>query len=135
MFSSQKNEINEIKILNDNNYLDQENLRIYFILLGNNYKLPSDLNISSEQILTYETFNFEDRKTFESYIKEYYISFSKLFFPLDRKYSNEFSITFENIYQLFLGHKEEFRMFIMIITEICIKHLPYGNMYNNYPEL
>ena len=107
---------------------------MHSILFENNFKLPSDLNIISEPILNNEIFNYFDNKVFEDSKKKYYISYSIVVYPLDGNYSSEYKQHLESLIQLFLEEEDEFKNCIMIITEICIKHISYGNLSNTYPD-
>ena len=107
---------------------------MHSIPFENNFKLPSDLNIISEPIFKYDIFNYDDNKVFEDFKKIYYISYSKVVYPLDGNYSSEYKQHLESLIQLFLEEEDEFKIFIMLITEICIKHISYGNISNTYPD-
>ena len=119
-------------------YYNEEKCNKYFVLFGRGCKLPYDLKIISEPAINYKICNIKDQKTYGIFNKMCTVAFSKIVntkYPLVKIEPNDLSRILSNFIQSpFISNEEQLNVFIMIITEICVKRLSFGNDMDNYPD-
>ena len=119
-------------------YYNEEKCNKYFVLFGKTCKLPSDLNIFSESVINYKICNIKDQKTYQVFNKMCFFAFSRAVgtkFPFQKLEPGDLHKVLGNFIQSpFISNEEQLNVFIMIITELCIKRINTGNDLDNYPD-
>lgn len=119
-------------------YYNEEKCNKYFLLFGKMCKLPSDLHIISESAINYKICNIKDQKTYQVFTRMCFMAFSKIVgtkFPFQRLEPIDLHKILGNFIQSpFITNDEQLNVFIMIITELCIKRINSGNDLDNYPD-
>ena len=119
-------------------FLDEKKCHKYFTIFGNSCKLPSDLNIITEQVIDFKICNIKDQKTYGLFNRMCYFAFNKIIntkYPLARIEPAELTKNLNNfITSPFINNDEQLNVFIMLITELCVKHTPSSGDTDNYPD-
>ena len=119
-------------------YYNEEKCNKYFVLFGKTCKLPSDLNIISESVINYKICNIKDQKTYQVFNRMCFFAFSRIVgtkFPFQKLEPGDLHKVLGNFIQSpFISNEEQLNVFIMIITELCIKRINSGNDLDNYPD-
>ena len=120
--------------------LDRTKCVNYFTLFGEKNKLPSDLNIKRESIIDYKICNIKDINTYQIFSKMCYVAFNQIvdtMCPFQVKHMERYLQKLKNFLDSpFISNEEQMNVFIMIITELCIKKIVNENVNtnNDYPE-
>ena len=141
------NGLNEAKIYSPDKFkkilpfmLDRTKCVNYFTLFGEKNKLPSDLNIKRESIIDYKICNIKDINTYQIFSKMCYVAFNQIvdtMCPFQVKHMERYLQKLKNFLDSpFISNEEQMNVFIMIITELCIKKIVNENVNtnNDYPE-
>ena len=119
-------------------YFDEKKCQKYFTLFGKTSKLPSDLNIISEPVIDYKICNIKDQKTYTLFNRMCYFAFNKIIstkYPYSRIEPSELAKNLNNfIASPFITNDEQLNVFIMLITELCVKRTPSAGDTDNYPD-
>ena len=119
-------------------FLEEKKCHKYFTIFGNSCKLPSDLNITTEPVIDFKICNIKDQKTYSLFNRMCYFAFNKIIntkYPLTRIEPAELTKNLSNfITSPFINNDEQLNVFIMLITELCVKHTPSTGDTDNYPD-
>ena len=119
-------------------FLDEKKCQQYFTFFGKSCKLPSDLKIITEQVINYKICNIKDQKTYSLFNRMCYFAFNKIInarYPLVKVEVTELAKNLNNfITSPFINNDEQLNVFIMLITELCVKHTPSAGDTDNYPD-
>ena len=119
-------------------YLEEAKCSKYFSLFGKTCKSPSDLNIIPEQVINYKICNIKDQKTYSLFNRMCYFAFNKIIntkYPLTKMEPSELAKNLNNfITSPFINNDEQLNVFIMLITELCVKRTPSSGDTDNYPD-
>ena len=119
-------------------YLDEKKCQKYFTLFGKSCKIPSDLNIITEYVIDYKICNIKDQKTYLLFNRMCYFAFNKIIntkYPFVKIEQAELAKNLNNfITSPFINNDEQLNVFIMLITELCIKRTPSAGDTDNYPD-
>ena len=119
-------------------YLDEKKCQKYFTLFGKSCKIPSDLNIITEPVIDYKICNIKDQKTYTLFNRMCYFAFNKIIntkYPFIKIEPAELAKNLNNfITSPFVNNDEQLNVFIMLITELCIKRTPSPGDTDNYPD-
>ena len=119
-------------------FLDENKCNKYFSIFGKTCKSPSDLNIVTEQVINYKICNIKDQKTYSLFNRMCYFAFNKIIntkYPLVKIEPAELAKNLNNfITSPFINNDEQLNVFIMLITELCVKRTPSSGDTENYPD-
>ena len=141
------NELKNAGIYNSINFnkivpfmLDKTLARQYFTLFDKKNSLPSDLNIVRESIIDYKICNIKDVKTYKIFSNMCTFAFNQIveiIYPFQSFKLEKLQNKLKNFLESpFIKNEEQMNVFIMIITEQCIKRGTEDDLSrNNYnPE-
>ena len=119
--------------------LDKDLARQYFTLFDKKNSLPSDLNIKRESIIDYKICNIKDVKTYKIFSNMCTFAFNQIvdiIYPFQSFKLEKLQQKLKNFLESpFIKNEEQMNVFIMIITEQCIKRGTEDNSSSNYnPE-
>ena len=118
--------------------LDKKKCHNFFILFGKHCKLPSDLNIISQQVIDYKVCNIKDLKTYQLFNRMCNFAFNKIIstkYPYINIEPAELGKKLNNFIESpFVNNDEQLNVFIMLITELCVKHINFNKVTENYPD-
>ena len=119
-------------------FLDEKKCHKYFTFFGKTCKSPSDLNIYTEQVINYKICNIKDQKTYSLFNRMCYFAFNKIIntkYPLVKIEPAELAKNLNKfITSPFINNDEQLNVFIMLITELCVKRTPSAGDTDNYPD-
>ena len=119
-------------------FFDEKKCHKYFTFFGKSCKSPSDLNIITEQVINYKICNIKDQRTYSLFNRMCYFAFNKIIntkYPLVKIEPAELAKNLSNfISSPFINNDEQLNVFIMLITELCVKHTPSAGDTDNYPD-
>jgi CCR4-NOT transcription complex subunit 1 len=119
-------------------YLEESKCSKYFSIFGKTCKSPSDLNIITEQVINYKICNIKDQKTYALFNRMCYFAFNKIIntkYPIAKMEPSELAKNLNNfITSPFINNDEQLNVFIMLITELCVKRTPSSGDTDNYPD-
>ena len=122
-------------------YNDEQKLNKFMQLFGKGCKIPSNLNIQKLAVIDYKICNIKDDKTYELFNKMCIFAFNKIVgtkYPVIKCETNKLVLELNNFIQSpFISNEEQLNVFIMLITELCmknIKNIHHETETGNFPE-
>ena len=140
------NELDKKKILNFNNFnkiqefmLNYNKCNEFFTFFDKKSKLPSELNITKESVIDYQICNIRDYNTYKVFTNLCYYAFNQIIssiYPFEKFDLEKLQKNIKSFLESsFIKNEEQLIVFIMIITQNCVKRYYEDNTYNNYtPE-